>query len=104
MDIFTAIAEPTRRNIIEMLAGGSTLSASEICEKFAASPPSISQHLKVLREAELVQVEKKAQKRFYQLNPEKMQELETWILKMTKHWNKRFDVLEELLKKEKARL
>jgi DNA-binding MarR family transcriptional regulator len=49
MDIFTAIAEPTRRSILEMLASKGELSATEISDTFASSPPAISQHLKVLR-------------------------------------------------------
>src|SRR3989344_2430847 len=96
--IFSALAEPTRFSIYEMLAHGGQLSASDIFKKFEVSNPSISQHLKVLREVELVQVEKKAQQRLYQINPKKMQELEHWIKKMTQQWNERFDVLEVALK------
>ena len=77
MDKFHALAEPTRRDIIEMLATSGQLSASQICDKFPVSPPAISQHLKVLREAKLVRMEKRAQQRIYQLNPEGMHELES---------------------------
>ncbi|MBI4080371.1 MAG: winged helix-turn-helix transcriptional regulator [Candidatus Levybacteria bacterium] len=104
MDMFSAIAEPTRRNIIEMLAAHGQLSASDIYHKFQVSPPAISQHLKVLREAKLVQVEKKAQQRIYQINPHAMNEIEEWIRKMTKTWNERFDALDKLLKIEKRKL
>lgn len=102
MDSFTALAEPTRRNIMEMLAANGNLSATDIYSKFKASPPAISQHLKVLREANLVRVEKRAQKRIYYVNPEPMKELEKWIKRFTKDWQDRHDVLEDLLKKQMA--
>lgn len=104
MDIFSALAEPTRRNIIEMLAIRGKLSASDIYNKFDSSPPAISQHLKVLREANVVQVEKKAQQRIYQINPEAMDELEGWARKMKQRWNERFDALDEVLRIEKEKL
>lgn len=98
MDIFSALAEPTRRNIIEMLASNGQLSASDIYNKFSASPPAISQHLKVLRQAKLVKVEKQAQKRMYQINQEVVTELQDWVQKLTQMWNARFDALDEVLK------
>jgi len=100
MDAFLALAEPTRRNIMEMLAATGNLSASDIYSKFKSTPPAISQHLKVLREANLVRVEKRAQKRIYYVNPEPMKELEKWIQLFTKDWQDRHDRLETLLKKE----
>ena len=104
MDTFTAIAEPTRRSIMEMLAVSGNLSATDIYRHFKASPPAISQHLKVLREAKLVRVEKRAQRRIYYINPKPMQELETWIKRFTAELQERHDVLEELLQKEKLKL
>lgn len=101
MDTFTALSDPTRRHIVEMLASSGRLSASDISHKFNVSSPAISQHLKVLREAKLVDVEKKAQKRMYQINPEKLREIEVWAKRLTTMWNERFDILDQLLKKEK---
>ena len=72
MDMFSALAEPHRRSILEMLASEGQLSASAIARKFRVSPPAISQHLKVLREAGLLRMEKRAQQRLYQVNPEAM--------------------------------
>lgn len=100
MDMFAALAEPTRRNILEMLANSGQLSASDIYNKFHASPPAISQHLKVLRDANLVLVEKKAQQRIYRVNIDSMLELEGWIKQLTKHWNARFDALEKVLNQQ----
>ena len=104
MDIFSALAEPTRRNIIEMLATRGELSASQICDKFSVSAPAISQHLKVLRDSNLVTVEKRAQQRMYTINTDKIDELDSWVQRMRKLWNERFDALDELLEKEKKKL
>jgi DNA-binding transcriptional ArsR family regulator len=104
MDIFYALAEPTRRDIIEMLAKKGQLPASDIYNKFAVSAPAISQHLKVLREAQIVQMEKRAQQRLYKINPNAFAELEEWTDKLKKLWNERFDALDRLLELEKKKL
>jgi DNA-binding transcriptional ArsR family regulator len=103
MDIFIAIAEPTRRRIIEMLATDGQLSATDICDKFHISHPAISQHLKVLREANLVQMEKRAQQRIYKINPDTLHELESWAKRLTDQWDQRFNALDKLLKEEKKK-
>ena len=99
-EIFSALADPTRRTIIEMLAQEGQLSASDISDKFRISPPAVSQHLKVLRETKLVQMEKRAQQRIYTINPDTMGELETWVKKLKQHWEERFDVLDKILEEE----
>src|SRR3989344_1141252 len=97
MYIFSALADHTRRDIIETLASSGKLSASEICDKFSLSHPAISQHLKVLRDVDLVFMEKRAQQHIYEINPQKFEELEVWISKMRKAWCGRFDTLDALL-------
>lgn len=104
MDTFLALAEPRRRHILELIAQNGELSASDIGSQFKVSLPAISQHLKVLREANLVTVEKKAQQRLYSINPLPMLEIENWIRDMTKKWNERFDSLDLLLQEEKKKL
>ena len=99
MDTFTALAEPTRRNILEMLATSGNLAASDIYKKFKSSPPAISQHLKVLREANLVRVERRAQQRIYYVNPEPMKELEKWIKQFAVKIEEQFTALDRLLEK-----
>jgi DNA-binding transcriptional ArsR family regulator len=103
MDMFYALAEPTRREIIEMLAKSGQLSATDICDEFPVSHPAISQHLKVLREAKLVRVEKQAQRRLYRINPDAMVELEQWAKQLTQLWSDRFDALDRVLKAEKRK-
>ena len=102
--MFTALAEPTRRDIIVMLAQSGQMSASEIYTKFASSPPAISQHLKVLRDTDLVKVEKHAQQRLYQLNPQKLSELEKWIHTITVKMEERYSRLDALLERENRKL
>jgi len=104
MDVFSALSDPTRRSIIEMLASSGHLSATELYGRFPSSPPAISQHLKVLREANLVVVEKKAQFRLYRVNPEPMRELEDWVKKVTRIWEERFEALDEVLQEEQKKL
>ena len=104
MDIFQALADPTRRTIIEMLARDGHLSATQISDRFSISPQAISQHLKVLREVKLVRVEKRAQQRIYQVNPEAMHELEGWARQLRQLWDQRFDALDRVLEMEKKRL
>jgi DNA-binding transcriptional ArsR family regulator len=101
--LFYALAEPTRRDIMELLATKGQLAASQIYENFDVSAPAISQHLKVLREADLVLMEKRAQQHIYNLNPEAMTEIEVWIQKMTKNWNDRFNMLDKVLEREKKK-
>ena len=93
MDMFYALAEPNRRNIIEILARQGELSASSIADRFHITPAAVSQHLKVLREAKLICMEKRAQRRIYTLNPNAIKELERWAVQMSQ----RFDTLGDVL-------
>lgn len=103
MDTFSALADPTRRTIIEMLAARGQLSATDISDKFTISPPAISQHLKVLQEVKLVDMEKRAQQRIYTINTETILSLENWTHKMVALWDQRFDKMEKLIAREKMR-
>ena len=101
MDQFVALADPTRRQIIEMLADRGELSASDISGCFAMSPPAISQHLKALRDTNLVTMEKRGQQRIYRLNPDAMLEMEVWIHRLQQRWNERFAALDAILEELK---
>ena len=103
MDMFVAIADPTRRNILELLAKRGELSATVIYEQFSVSPQAISQHLKVLREANLVEMEKRAQKHLYRINPQTLSQFEEWVNTMQRMWSERFDALDTVLEMEKQK-
>lgn len=104
MDKFSALAEPTRRRIVEMLAEYGRLPAAAIYASFSVSHPAISQHLKVLREAGLVKVERQAQQRIYQLDPQAMEELESWTRRMRELMEERYQALDRVLEAEKQKL
>ncbi|MGH9889504.1 MAG: metalloregulator ArsR/SmtB family transcription factor [bacterium] len=98
MDSFTALADPTRRRILELL-GRKDRSAGEIVDEFAVSAPAISQHLKALRDAGLVQVRADAQRRIYALDPAGLQAIDAWLASVRQFWSKRLDALERELRK-----
>jgi DNA-binding transcriptional ArsR family regulator len=103
MDSFIAISEPNRRKIMEMLAANGEMPASAIYKRFKSSPPAISQHLKVLKEAKLVRVEKRAQQRIYFVNPEPLKQLEKWIQQFTQRLEDQYQRLDALLEHEKIK-
>jgi DNA-binding transcriptional ArsR family regulator len=100
MDTFTVLAEPRRRRVVEILAHRGKLSASEICDEFDVTPQAISQHLRVLREANVIQMERRAQRRLYTFNPRSMNPIRVWTADMAKLWNRRLERLDKALKEE----
>lgn len=103
MDMFEALADPTRRSILELLASRGELAATAIYEQFPISPQAISQHLKILREAHLVEMEKRAQKHLYRLNPQTLSRFEAWVQQMQQRWSERFEALDAVLELEKKK-
>lgn len=96
MDTFAALADPTRRRIIEMLAQ-SSLSSGEIAARFEVSAPAVSQHLQTLRKARLVRVRVEAQRRIYELERDGVEEVSEWVARIRLFWEHRLDTLEALL-------
>jgi DNA-binding transcriptional ArsR family regulator len=103
MDMFVALADPTRRTILELLASRGELSATALYEQFPISPQAISQHLKVLREAHLVEMEKRAQQHIYRLNQETLFQFEAWVQQLQQRWEERFAALDTVLEREKKK-
>ncbi|MBS0408748.1 MAG: winged helix-turn-helix transcriptional regulator [Proteobacteria bacterium] len=99
MDTLAALADPTRRRIVEVLARG-PMSSGEIAGRFPITKPAVSQHLKALRQARLVRVRAQAQRRIYELDPEGVGELAAWVDQLRAFWNPRLDALEANLTKE----
>jgi DNA-binding transcriptional ArsR family regulator len=97
MDVFYALAEPNRRSIIEILASQGEMSATAIADKFKITSAAVSQHLKVLREAKLVKMEKRAQQRIYSVDVDTVRQLEQWA-KLT---TERYDRLDSFLNSNK---
>ena len=93
---FAVIAEPNRRAILGLLLS-SERSVGEIERKLRLSQPSVSKHLKVLREAGFVESRVEAQQRFYRLRPEPLMELDEWLAPFRRFWSKHLDALERHL-------
>lgn len=101
MNAFAALADTNRREIVKLIAHRGELSASEICEEFTITPPAVSQHLKVLREAKVIRMKKQAQKRLYSVDESGLNEVGDWIIEIRKQWIDRYDNLDNLLTKLK---
>lgn len=103
MSVWGALVDPTRRAIVTRLAAG-TLTAGEIADGFAISRPGVSRHLRVLREAGLVQAERDGTRQVYSLDPAATAEVEEWAAEVRRFWNQRLDALDtELARGRRAR-
>jgi DNA-binding transcriptional ArsR family regulator len=97
MDAFAAIAHPIRRKVLDLLATGPR-NAGEIAAKFPRlSQPGVSRHLKVLRDAHVVDVTVRAQQRIYALNADGLADLYEWVAKYQARWPETLDALERYL-------
>jgi DNA-binding transcriptional ArsR family regulator len=90
------LADPTRRRLMEALLTGEQ-SVNELVERLQMSQPTVSKHLKVLREAGLATVRVDAQRRFYSLNPQGLKDIDTWLAPYRAFWQKRLDAMERTL-------
>lgn len=95
-DIFQAIADPTRRAIIALLAL-QAMTPNALAEHFDSTRQAVSKHLKILTECELVKQEHQGREIYYQLEIEKMKEIDEWIAQFRKIWEARFSQLDEVL-------
>jgi DNA-binding transcriptional ArsR family regulator len=95
-DVFQAIADPTRRAILLMVASQS-LTAGAIAANFDTARPTVSKHLQILTECELVQPEQNGREIYYHLNPQKIKELADFIEPFRKLWDDRFNNLETVM-------
>ena len=93
MKALEALADPTRRRIVELLSE-SERPAGEIASHFGTSRPGISRHLRVLRDSGLVRVREDAQRRLYSLDPAPLAELDAWLERYRRFWTNRLDALE----------
>lgn len=99
-DVFQAISDPTRRMILLLLASQS-LTVGSISANFDSARPTISKHLQILTECELIVQEKKGREIYYHFNPIKMKEVADFIEPFRALWEERFNKLEEIMKKHR---
>lgn len=95
-DVFQAIADPTRRAIIALIAL-QAMTPNAIAEHFDTTRQSVSKHLRILTECELVTQRQKGREIFYSLEISKMKEIDEWLEQFRKIWETRFDQLDDLL-------
>ncbi|MBA9076899.1 ArsR/SmtB family transcription factor [Rufibacter quisquiliarum] len=100
-DVFQAIADPTRRAIIMLLAV-SAMTPNALAEHFNSSRQAVSKHLQVLTECEVLTQEQKGREIHYHLNSTKMKEIEKWLEQFKQLLSKRFDQLDDVLTKLKT--
>lgn len=101
-DVFHAIAHPARRAILLTLRNGER-TASDLAAPFHTTFAAISQHLRVLQEAELVSVRREGRQRFYRLDPRPMQDVVTWVDEFAAFFERRLDALGEYLDRKHRR-
>ena len=101
-DVFQAIADPTRRAIL-LLVASQSLSAGAIAANFDTARPTISKHLQILTECELLEQQQSGREIYYQINATKMKEVADFIEPFRKMWDDRFNKLESVMKKYKRK-
>lgn len=100
-DVFQAIADPTRRQIIELLASG-PLNLNAVAENFEISRPAISKHIKILTECGLVSIRQQGRERYCDANFDRLNEVTEWTGYYNKLWDKKLNALQQYLGKEKS--
>lgn len=95
-DIFQAIADPTRRAILVLIAA-QAMTPNALAEHFDITRQAVSKHLKILAECELLKQEHQGREIYYQLEIDKMKEVDKWLEQFRKIWETRFDQLEQVL-------
>jgi DNA-binding transcriptional ArsR family regulator len=104
-DAFNAVAEPRRRQILDVLVGGER-PVNDLVQVLGLAQPLVSKHLRVLREVGLVDVRDEGRQRIYRLNGRSLKPIHDWVKNYERSWGQRFDrldvVLEELKEKEEG--
>ena len=96
-DPFNAIAEPRRRRLLEVL-GTKELPVSEIVEQVGWSQPTVSKHLRVLKQVGLVTERREGRQRLYSMNAKPLKPIYDWVAPFQQHWSEKFDRLDQVLK------
>lgn len=96
MSTYAALAEPSRRRILDLLRGREH-SVTDLVGRIGLSQPGVSKHLRVLRDAGLVDVRKEGRTRWYALRPQPLAEIDDWLEPYRAHWSDRLDTLERHL-------
>ncbi len=101
-DVFQAIADPTRRAIL-LLVAAQSMKAGAIASNFDTARPTVSKHLQILTQCELLKQEQNGREVYYQLNAKKMKEVADFIEPFRQMWDNRFNKLEAVMKNYKSK-
>jgi DNA-binding transcriptional ArsR family regulator len=101
-DVFQAIADPTRRAILSLIAL-QAMTPNALAEHFDSSRQAVSKHIKVLTECQLVKQEQSGREIYYHFNPKKMKEIVDWLAQFRQHWETKFNQLDIVLKNLKTK-
>jgi DNA-binding transcriptional ArsR family regulator len=102
-DIYMAIADSTRRALLLRLASDGEKTVTDLLEPFAISQPAVSKHLRILRDAGLVQSRKEGRLRLYAVQPHKLRQVHDWVSHFEKYWDERLDALGDYLDRKKQK-
>jgi DNA-binding transcriptional ArsR family regulator len=102
VDAFAVLAEPTRRRILDVLRG-SERSVGDLVDALAVSQPTMSKHLKVLRDAGFVSCRTAAQQRIYRVEPRPLRDVDAWLAPYRRMWTTHLDALERHLENMEER-
>ena len=103
-DVFNAIAEPRRREIVDYLALGAERDVTELVIKLGLPQPAVSKHLGVLRKVGVVAVQKAGQRRLYRLNPQELKPVHDWIQNFERFWTDHLDSIKEVAEQKAKQL
>jgi DNA-binding transcriptional ArsR family regulator len=96
-DAFNAVAEPRRRQILDVLAGGER-PVNDLVELLGVAQPQVSKHLRVLREVGAVAVREEGRRRLYRLNGVALKPIHDWVAGYEQTWSERFDLMDDILR------
>jgi DNA-binding transcriptional ArsR family regulator len=103
-DVFNAIAEPRRRQIIDLLGDARARPVGDLAELLRLAQPAVSKHLGVLRKVGLVSVTRFGQQRLYRLNPQELKPVNDWVKPFERYWTQQVDRIKQRAEEKAAKL
>ncbi len=100
--VFAALADPTRRELIEILIDEGAQTATQLADRLPMTRQGVTKHLQILADAGLVTVRQRGRDKYYYLTPEPLQEASLWIATLAARWDQRLQALYDLLEEEDA--
>lgn len=100
-DLFAALANPVRRRILELLLKGPA-TVNTLVDAFQLKRPAVSEHLQVLRNAQLVRDERRGRERYYHIKPGRLAEVDAWLRPFAHYWQERVNSLEDALDEDES--